>query len=167
MPVSGHTLRCSNLCSSGCCERTHLSSSTPCHFRYPPVFVRSCCWTRFRPFTVASRGAFFFLHRKMSITCQLHVHPCHWLPDRQNTRRARMTRRPPVPECRDETTCLRPNVLTSHKVSLDRKARHSKWNCSEHLHQRQPARNVRQTDAAESHCCRTTKSAPTGTPLTP
>ena len=29
----------------------------------------------------------------------------------QNTRRARMTRRPPVAECRDETTCLRTKIL--------------------------------------------------------
>ena len=43
------------------------------------------------------------------------------------------------------------------------KARHSKWNHSEHLKQRQPVRNVRQTDASKSHCCRTTKSAPIGT----
>ena len=42
-----------------------------------------------------------------------------------------MTRRPPEAECRDETTCLRPNVLTGHTVSPDptrQKARHSKWN---------------------------------------
>ena len=65
-------------------------------------------------------------------------------------RRARTTRRPPVSECRDETTCLRPNVPTGHKVSPDptrQKARHSKWNCSDHLNRRQPARNVRRTDA--------------------
>ena len=86
------------------------------------------------------------------------------------TRRARMTRRPPVSECRDETTCLRPNVPTGDKVSPDptrRKARHSKWNCSDHFNQRQPTRNVRRTDATKSHCCRSTKSAPIKTPLTP
>ena len=96
--------------------------------------------------------------------------PMQLSPDFQHTRRARMTRWPPEVECRDETTCLRPNVLTDHKVSLvltRQKARHSKWNYSEHINQRQPTRNVRQTDATESHCCRTTKSAPIGTPLTP
>ena len=91
-------------------------------------------------------------------------------PDLRNTRRARMTRRPPVAECRDETPYLRANVITDHKVSNDptrQKARHSKWNCSEHLNRRQPTRNVRRTDATKSHCCRTTKSAPIGTPLRP
>ena len=91
-------------------------------------------------------------------------------PDLQGTRRARMTRRPPVAECRDETACLRPNVLTGHKVSPDttrQKARHSKWNYSEYFNQPQPTRNVRQTDATRSHCWRTTKSAPNETPLTP
>ena len=89
--------------------------------------------------------------------------------DLQNTRRARMTRRPPVSECRDETTCLRPNVLTGHKVCRDptwQKARHSKWNYSEQINRRQPTRNVRRTDVTKSHYCRTTKSGPTGTPET-
>ena len=72
--------------------------------------------------------------------------PVPLAPDLQNTRRARMTRRPLVFGCRDETTCLRPNVLTGHNVSPNptrQKARHSKWNCSEHLNRRQPTRNVR------------------------
>ena len=96
----------------------------------------------------------------MLVSSQVHVH----------TRRARMTRRPPVSECRDETTCLRPNVLTRHKVSPDttrQRARHSQWNCSEHLNRRQPTRNVRRTDATKSHCCRTTRSTPIETPLRP
>ena len=91
-------------------------------------------------------------------------------PERQNTRGARMTRRPRVAECLDETACLHPNVLTGHKVSPDttrQKARHSKWSCSEHFNQRQSTRNVRRTDATKCHCCRTTKGAPIGTPLTP
>ena len=81
-----------------------------------------------------------------------------------------MSRRPHVAECSVETNSLRSNVLTGHKVSFDptrQKARHSKWNYSEHLNQPQPTRNVRQTDATKSHCCRTTKSAPIGPPLTP
>ena len=95
--------------------------------------------------------------------------PMPLAPDLQNTRRARMTRRPEA-ECRDETTCLRTNALTGHDVSPDttrQKARHSKRNHSEHLNQPQPTRNVRQTDATQSHCCGTTRSAPIGTPLTP
>ena len=90
-------------------------------------------------------------------------------PDLQNTRCARMTRRPPVAECRDETTCLRPNVLTGHKVSPDRtpqEARHTKWIFNDHLNQPQLSRNVRETGATQSHCCRTARSAPIGTPLT-
>ena len=54
-----------------------------------------------------------------------------------------MTRRPRAAECSDGTTCLRPNVLTCHKISPDpvrQKARHSKWKNSEHLNQRQPTR---------------------------
>ena len=81
-----------------------------------------------------------------------------------------MSLRPPVAECPVETSCLCSNVPTDHKVSPDptrQKARHSKWNYSEHLNQPLPTRNVRQTDATKSHCCRTTKSAPTGRPLTP
>ena len=96
--------------------------------------------------------------------------PMPLAPDLPNTRRVRMTRRPPVSECRDETTCLRSIVLTGHKVLPDptrQKARHSKCNCSEHLNRRQPTRNVRRTYATESHCCRRTKSATIGTPLTP
>ena len=71
--------------------------------------------------------------------------PMPMAPDLQNTRRARTTRRPLVSECRDETTCLRAIDLTGHKVSPDptrQKARHSKWNYSEHLNQPQPTRNV-------------------------
>ena len=41
--------------------------------------------------------------------------PMPLAPDPLNTRRARMTGRPLVSECRDETTCLRPNVPTGHK----------------------------------------------------
>ena len=40
-------------------------------------------------------------------------------PDLQNTRRERVALRPPVVECHDETTCLRPNASTGHKVSPD------------------------------------------------
>ena len=96
--------------------------------------------------------------------------PVPLAPDPQNTRRALVTRRPLVSECRDEATCLRPNVPAGHKVShnqTQQKASHSKWNCSEHLNQPQPTSSVRQTDATKSHCCRITKSAPIGTPLTP
>ena len=60
-----------------------------------------------------------------------------------------MTRRPRVAECIAEATCLRPNVLTGHKVSPDptrQKTRHSTWNCSKHLHQPRP------TNATKSHC---------------
>ena len=63
-------------------------------------------------------------------------------PDPQNTRRARITRRPPV-SIPDERTCLCPNVPTGHKVSPDptrQTARHSKWNYREHLNQPQPTR---------------------------
>ena len=42
-----------------------------------------------------------------------------------------------------------------------------KWNYSEHLNQPQPTRNVRQGDVTKSHWCRTAKSAPKGTHLTP
>ena len=78
--------------------------------------------------------------------------------DSQNTRRARRTRRPSVSECRDETTCLHPNVLTGHKVSPDgtrQKARHSKWNCRRTL-QPTSANQKRATNrrATKSHCCR-------------
>ena len=76
-----------------------------------------------------------------------------------------------VAECRDETICLRPNVLTGHKASPDPTRHESKTlprgttaNTSTNV---QPTRNVRQTDATKSHCCRTTKSAPIGTPLRP
>ena len=75
------------------------------------------------------------------------------VPDLQNTRRERVARRPLVVECHDETTFLRPNASTGHKVSPDptrQKARHSKWNYNEHLNQRQPTRNVRQKTQIKS-----------------
>ena len=59
--------------------------------------------------------------------------PLPLAPDPQNTRRAPRTRRPPESD------------LTGHKISPDatrQKARHSKWNCSEHLNRRQPTRKV-------------------------
>ena len=123
-----------------------------------------------RPSTAADRGPHLFSkHPKMSISCLLHFAPSHWLPT-SRTREVRMTRRPLAAECRDGTTCLRPNALTDHKVSPNttrQKARHSKWNYGKHLNQLQPTGNVRQTDANESHCCRTTKCAPIGSLLIP
>ena len=85
------------------------------------------------------------------------------------SRPSEQSRRTPVAECRVAATCLRPSVLTGHKVfpNLTRqKARHSMNDCSEHLNQPQPNGNVRQTDATKCKCCRTTNSAPIGTPLT-
>ena len=82
-------------------------------------------------------------HLKNTKTCPF--------PDDCITSRACITCRPPVAEGSDETTCLCSNVPTGHRVSPDptrHKARHSKWNYSEHLNQPQPTRNVRQTDAA-------------------
>ena len=67
--------------------------------------------------------------------------------DLKNTSRERMTRRSAVAECRGETACLRPNVLTGDKKYLPdpsrQKARHSKWKYREDLNQHQPTRNVR------------------------
>ena len=89
-------------------------------------------------FLMRKRRALLLKTAKMSIPCQLHLHPCHWLPT--PTRHARMTRRP-VSECRDDTTCLRSNVPTGHKVSPDptrQKARYHEWNCSEQTDVSQP-----------------------------
>ena len=116
--------------------------------------------------------ALFFIFENIKNVDVLSTAFAPWplAPDPQNTRRARMTRRPLAAECRDATMCLCPNVLTGHKVSRDptrQQARHSVWNYSEHLNQPQPSRNVRRPDATKSHCCRIAKSAPIGTPLTP
>ena len=77
-------------------------------------------------------------------------------PDLQNTRRPRVTRRPPVSECRDETTCLRLNVLTGHQVSPIRHDRKQDTpsgtaaNTSTNLSQ--PETCDKQTQP-KSHCC--------------
>ena len=127
-----------------------------CRARGHPQFRRVV--SLLRPSTAANRGARLFENNnkcRFPVNC-ICTHATGSRP--QKTRRARMTRRPPVSECRDETTCLRPSVPMGHKVSLDptrQQARHPKCNCSEHLNRRQPTRNVRRTDARNQ------------TPLTP
>ena len=97
--------------------------------------------------------------------------PIPLAPDTHNTRRVGKTRRPLVFECRDETTCLRPNVLTGHIVSLGPGTTESKTLRVElqRTPQSTSANQKRATNRRnhQSHCCRTTKSAPIGTPLTP
>ena len=80
-----------------------------------------------------------------------------------------MTHRPPVAECRVETTCLRRNVLTVTKYPRPNTTENKTLQVEpqQSPQQPQPTRNVRQTNATQSHCCRTTKNATIGTPLTP
>ena len=54
------------------------------------------------------RRALIFEKHQKKCRCPVNCIPAPMplAPDPQNTRRARMTRRPPVSECRDETTCL-------------------------------------------------------------
>ena len=85
----------------------------------PPVLLK--------PSTAANRGARLFSKQqkcRLLVNC-ICTHATGSHPPEHETC---MTRRPPAAECRDETTCLRPNVPTGHKVSPDptrQKARHS------------------------------------------
>ena len=67
-----------------------------------------------RPPTAANRGVLILKTPKNVDFLSTAVAPVPLAPDPQNTRRVRMTWRPPVSECRGKTTCLRPNVLTGH-----------------------------------------------------
>ena len=54
----------------------------------------------------------------MSISWQLHLRQCHYLPaPHSGHERARMTRRPPVAECCAETTCLRASTSSPPTAS--------------------------------------------------
>ena len=93
---------------------THTQDQRASTHIYPAMFhgrVADQHKSHLSHLTAANTGALFILKTPKNVDF------LPLAPDLQDTRRARMTWRPPVSECRDETTWLRPNVLTGHKVS--------------------------------------------------